>query len=103
MLLCGEIPLASDSFDVIVAGECCEHLQPGDVFSVLYECRRLLRLRGGLLLTTPTPRYLKNRVSGLSVLLEPIHAPQHTLRLACAAAWRKYDCLTFGCMEVAVS
>jgi len=79
--LCGvsrEIPLPSNSFDAIVAGEFIEHVQPEDVFPSLYECWRLLRLRGRLLMTTPNPQYLKNRLRGLSVLLEPSHVSQHT-------------------------
>jgi 2-polyprenyl-3-methyl-5-hydroxy-6-metoxy-1,4-benzoquinol methylase len=73
-----EIPLPSNSFDAIVAGEFIEHVQPEDVFPSLCECWRLLRLRGRLLLTTPNPQYIKNRISGLSVLTEPSHVSQHT-------------------------
>lgn len=72
------IPLPSNSFDAIVAGEVIEHLTPPDVVPCLYECWRLLRLRGRLLLTTPNPHYLKNKLCDASVLLEPSHMSQHS-------------------------
>ena len=77
--ICGfthELPLPSDSFDAIVAGEFIEHLSPDLVFSTLCEFFRLLRLRGQLLLTTPNPRYLRNRLKGTSVL-GGSHISQH--------------------------
>lgn len=87
--LCGfttEIPVESGSFDVIVAGEFLEHLPPPQVDATLAEFFRVMRLKGRVLLTTPNPNYLKNRIKSLSVLLDPAHASQHfpdclTLRL----------------------
>jgi SAM-dependent methyltransferase len=73
-----EIPLPSGAFDAIVAGEFIEHVPPPYVFPSLCEFFRLLRLRGRLLLTTPNPHSLKNRVLGLSVLLDQSHLSQHT-------------------------
>jgi 2-polyprenyl-3-methyl-5-hydroxy-6-metoxy-1,4-benzoquinol methylase len=63
--ICGfthAITLRTDNFDAIVTGEFIEHLSPDLVFPTLCEFFRLLRLRGQLLLTTPNPRYLKNRI-----------------------------------------
>jgi 2-polyprenyl-3-methyl-5-hydroxy-6-metoxy-1,4-benzoquinol methylase len=72
-----DIPLATGSFDAIVAGEVIEHIAPPHVFPTLCEFFRLLRLGGRLILTTPNPEYLKNRLQGLSVLLDASHVSQH--------------------------
>jgi SAM-dependent methyltransferase len=77
--ICGftnAIPLAAESFDAIVAGEFIEHLPPDQVYPTLCEFFRLLRLKGSLLLTTPNPRYLKNKLRGISVL-GGAHISQH--------------------------
>lgn len=70
------IELPSDSFDAIVAGEFIEHVPPDLVFPTLCEFFRLLRLKGRLLMTTPNPQYLKNRLSGASILGGK-HVSQH--------------------------
>ena len=78
--LCGfttEIPTPDGSFDVVVGGEFIEHLGPAQVDATLAEFFRILRLRGRLLLTTPNPSYLKNKLKNLSVLLERSHLSQH--------------------------
>lgn len=80
--ICGftqDIALPSESFDAIVAGELIENLPPDHVFPTLCEFFRLLRLKGILLLTTPNPLYLKNRLSGASVL-GGAHISQHRHR-----------------------
>ena len=77
--ICGfthDISLPPDSFDAIVAGEFIEHLPPNLVFPTLCEFFRLLRLHGILLLTTPNPRYLRNKLRGKSVL-GGAHVSQH--------------------------
>jgi 2-polyprenyl-3-methyl-5-hydroxy-6-metoxy-1,4-benzoquinol methylase len=71
------IDLESASYDAIVAGEFLEHVPPEQVYATLCEFFRLLRLRGRLMMTTPNPRYLKNKLRNLSVLLEPSHVTQH--------------------------
>src|SRR5580700_1790216 len=71
------VDLESGSYDVVVAGEFLEHVPPEQVYSTLCEFFRLLRLRGRLLMTTPNPRSLKNKLKNLSVLLEPSHVTQH--------------------------
>jgi 2-polyprenyl-3-methyl-5-hydroxy-6-metoxy-1,4-benzoquinol methylase len=75
----GDIPLPSESFDAVVAGEFIEHVPPDLVFPTLCEFFRLLRLKGQLLLTTPNPLYLKNMLAGTSVLGGP-HVSQHRPR-----------------------
>jgi 2-polyprenyl-3-methyl-5-hydroxy-6-metoxy-1,4-benzoquinol methylase len=80
--ICGftqDIAAPSDSFDAIVAGEFIEHVPPDLVFPTLCEFFRLLRLKGVLLLTTPNPLYLKNRLGGASVL-GGAHISQHRHR-----------------------
>jgi 2-polyprenyl-3-methyl-5-hydroxy-6-metoxy-1,4-benzoquinol methylase len=71
------IDLESGSYDAIVAGEFLEHVPPEQVYSTLCEFFRLLSLRGRLMMTTPNPRYLKNRLRNLSVLIDPSHVTQH--------------------------
>jgi ubiquinone/menaquinone biosynthesis C-methylase UbiE len=71
-----DIPLDDRSVDVVVAGEFLEHLRPHDVDHTLCEFQRVLRVGGRLLLTTPNPGYLKNRVRGLSVY-SVAHLTQH--------------------------
>jgi 2-polyprenyl-3-methyl-5-hydroxy-6-metoxy-1,4-benzoquinol methylase len=70
------IQLLGDSFDAIVAGEFIEHVPPDLVFPTLCEFFRLLRLKGRLLMTTPNPQYLKNRLTGATVL-GGAHFSQH--------------------------
>lgn len=71
-----DVPLPSESFCAIVAGEFIEHVPPELVYPTLCECFRLLKLKGLLLLTTPNPAYVKNRLQGRSVLGGP-HVSQH--------------------------
>lgn len=62
-----DIPLEDQSVDVIVAGEFLEHLYPADVDKTLCEFQRVLKIGGRLLLTTPNPNYIRNKLSGTSV------------------------------------
>jgi len=64
------------SYDAIVAGEFLEHVPPEQVYPTLCEFFRLLKLKGRLMMTTPNPRYLKNRFRHLSVLRDPSHVTQ---------------------------
>ncbi len=78
------LPFADGSFDAIVAGEFIEHVAGASVDATLHEFFRVLRIRGTLLLTTPNPHYLRNKLQGLSVITEPAHVSQHypeTLKL----------------------
>ena len=78
--LCGfssDIPVDGASFDVVVGGEFIEHVPPSEVDATLREFFRVLRLKGRLLLTTPNPNYLKNKIKKLSVLLDEAHVSQH--------------------------
>ena len=77
--ICGsadKIPLASESFDAIVAGEFLQALPPNLVDAALCEFFRLLRPKAVLLLTTPNPSYLRNKFNGTSVL-GGAHLSQH--------------------------
>ncbi len=71
-----DIPLEDQSVDAITAGEFLEHLYPADVDKTLCEFQRVLKTRGRLLMTTPNPYYLKNRLLGLSVY-GTSHLTQH--------------------------
>jgi len=62
-----EIPVEDRLYDVIVAGEFLEHLYPRDVDATLCEFQRVLRIGGRLLLTTPNPSYVKNRIQRKTV------------------------------------
>ena len=78
--LCGfasQINVADKSFDVIVGGEFIEHVPPSQIDPTLAEFFRVLKLKGRLLLTTPNPNYLKNKLKNLSVLQEASHLTQH--------------------------
>jgi len=72
-----KIPLDDCSIDVIVAGEFLEHLYPADVDPTLCEFQRVLKVGGRLLMTTPNPNYIKNRLSGGSVYDGISHLTQH--------------------------
>jgi ubiquinone/menaquinone biosynthesis C-methylase UbiE len=64
------------SFDAVVAGEFLEHLYPSDVDQTLCELQRVLKVRGRLLMTTPTPWYLRLWLSGGTVYTVS-HMTQH--------------------------
>lgn len=72
-----DLPFADRSIDGILAGEFLEHVPPQFVEPTLCEFFRILKLRGTLTLTTPNPRYLKNKLYNLSVLTDPSHVTQH--------------------------
>jgi ubiquinone/menaquinone biosynthesis C-methylase UbiE len=71
------LPFVDESFDVIVAGEFIEHVPGPKVEPTLHEFFRVLRLRGRLLLTTPNPNYIRNKIQGLSVISDSSHVSQH--------------------------
>lgn len=89
------IPLADGSFDAIVAGEFIEHVPSDFVFSTLCEFFRLLRLKGLLLLTTPNPSYIKNKLTGQSVL-GGSHVSQHHAR----NLRRRIEDVGFSCVRI---
>lgn len=75
-----DIPIEDRSIDVIVAGEFLEHLYPADVDKTLCEFQRVLRIGGRLLLTTPNPNYIKNKLNRTSVY-NVSHLTQHFPRV----------------------
>jgi SAM-dependent methyltransferase len=75
--LADDIPLEDNSLDVVLAGEIIEHVLPREVDAVIFELFRVLKLGGRLLMTTPNPGYLRNRIMGRSVLGDIGHVSQH--------------------------
>ena len=71
-----DIPVASNTYDVVVAGEILEHLYPADIDETLMEIFRVLKVGGRLLLTTPNPSDIKRKARGHSVL-GGCHVSQH--------------------------
>ena len=71
-----DIPVANNTYDVVVAGEVLEHLYPGDIDETLMEIFRVLKVGGRLLLTTPNPKDIKRKAFGKSVL-GGCHVSQH--------------------------
>lgn len=49
----GELPVGSDTFDVVTIVELIEHITKPEAMRLLAECRRVLRLGGKLVVTTP--------------------------------------------------
>ena len=89
------IPLPNESFDAIVAGEFIEHVPSDLVFSTLCEFFRLLRLKGLLLLSTPNPSYVKNKLTGQSVL-GGSHVSQHHAK----SLKRRLEDVGFSCVRI---
>ena len=71
------LPVADGSFDAIVAGEFIEHVPGLKIEPTLNEFFRVLRLKGRLLITTPNPNYIRNKLQGLSVISDASHVSQH--------------------------
>lgn len=74
------IPADDGTYDAIVAGEFLEHLYPADVDGTLWEFQRVLKVGGRLLMTTPNPNYIKNKIKHLSVY-SVSHLTQHYPRV----------------------
>lgn len=69
--ICGystKIEEEASSYDVVLAGEFIEHLQPSDVEPTLKEFYRVLKTPGRLLLTTPNPKYIRLKLRRGSVI-----------------------------------
>lgn len=71
-----DIPVADNTYDVVLAGEILEHLYPGDIDETLMEIFRVLKVGGRLLLTTPNPNDIKRKIRGKSIL-GGCHVSQH--------------------------
>jgi ubiquinone/menaquinone biosynthesis C-methylase UbiE len=70
------IPVDDGQFHAVFAGEFLEHLYPSDVDASICEFQRVLAVGGRLLLTTPNPHYLKNRIKKSSIY-SVSHLTQH--------------------------
>ena len=76
-------PVEDAGYDLVTAGEIIEHIIDESAF--LEECRRVLKLQGQLVLTTPNLSYLVNRFlvfAGRTPMFvyEPYHYHFHTRR-----------------------
>jgi ubiquinone/menaquinone biosynthesis C-methylase UbiE len=72
-----DLQISDRSLDAIVAGEFLEHVPPRHISNTLSEFFRILKLGGVFCMTTPNPRYLRNRIMNRSVLTDPAHVTQH--------------------------
>jgi ubiquinone/menaquinone biosynthesis C-methylase UbiE len=72
-----ELPFEDRSIDAIVAGEFLEHVPPKYIEDTCAEFFRVLKLGGDFCMTTPNPRYIKNKFRSLSVLTDQSHVTQH--------------------------
>jgi len=75
--LADNIPMEENSVDVVMAGEMIEHVHPREVDAVIAEFFRVLKIGGRLLMTTPNPGYIRNRLARRSVLGDIGHLSQH--------------------------
>ncbi len=58
------IPFKKCSFEVITLFDVIEHVPPEMLFTLLNEMKRVLKVHGKLILTTPNRRALRNRIWG---------------------------------------
>ncbi len=75
--LSNSIPLEDKLFDVIVAGEFIQSLYPGDVDATLAEFQRILKVGGRLLITTPNPHCIRNKIDGISLYSHEAQLSKH--------------------------
>lgn len=68
-----------ESFDLIVAGELIEHIEPSEVNLFLREVFKILKPGGIFIFTTPNPSDIKSRIKKRSVL-GGSHVSQHYIR-----------------------
>lgn len=71
-----DLPIDTQTADVILAGEFLEHLAAADVDPTLCEFQRILKIGGRLLLTTPNPNSIRLIMARGSVY-GPGHLTQH--------------------------
>jgi ubiquinone/menaquinone biosynthesis C-methylase UbiE len=75
--LSNSIPLEDKFFDVIVAGEFIQSLYPNDVDATLAEFQRILKVGGRLLITTPNPHCIRNKIDGVSLYSHDAQLSKH--------------------------
>jgi SAM-dependent methyltransferase len=82
-LLCADaaaLPLADGSVDVVLAADLVEHLYPDQTAAMVEECGRVLRAGGKLVLWTPNPSHVLERLRVIGVLrADPSHVDYKTL------------------------
>jgi SAM-dependent methyltransferase len=70
----GNTGLRQGFWDLVVAADLIEHLYPGDTLAVYREARRLLRPGGRLVVWTPNPGHLLEKLRASGVLRpDPTH------------------------------
>jgi len=70
-LACGSasnLPFKGNAFDVITLFEVIEHIPVTSLKDVIKEIKRVLKEEGMLIVTTPNPRNLRNRILGKSMV-----------------------------------
>ena len=75
--LSNSIPIEDKFFDVIIAGEFIQSLYPSDVDATLSEFQRILKVGGRLLITTPNPHCIRNRIDGISLYSHNAQLSKH--------------------------
>jgi len=82
-LLCADatsIPLGDASLDVVLAADLVEHLYPDQTVAMVEECARILHPGGKLIVWTPNPGHIFERLRVLGVLrADPSHVDYKTL------------------------
>lgn len=72
---CAQIPLADESFDLIVSSECIEHTP--DPYKSLLEMKRLLKKSGLLVVTTPNMFWYPSLVIALALKLRKFQGTEN--------------------------
>lgn len=81
------LPIADAAVDVVLAADFTEHLDDATLARVLAEARRVLRPRGTLVLYTPSPTHLLERLRDAGILRDrdPSHIGMRTAEELAAA------------------
>ena len=66
--LAGNLPFKGNAFDVVTLFEVIEHIPVTSLKDVMKEIKRVLKEEGMLIVTTPNPRNLRNRILGKNMV-----------------------------------
>lgn len=78
-----QMSIIQERFDVIIAGEFIENLNPSVVKTILNEFYRVLNKKGRLILTTPNPNYIRLKITGATVI-HGAHLSEHKFKVLSA-------------------